>query len=65
MRKHFRHREANAIMSHGVQLPDLFDSLSPQEAQRDFLHKLEMIRSLRLKLLGKIRSSDAINRVTV
>jgi hypothetical protein len=65
MRKHFRHREANAIMSHGVQLPDLFDSLSPQEAQREFLHELEMIRSLRLKLLGKIRSSDAINRVTV
>ena len=42
---------ANSIMSHGVQLPDLFDCLSTGEAQREFLHELEIIRSLSLKLL--------------
>jgi len=42
---------ANSIMSHGVQLPDIFDCLSAEEAQREFLHELEIIRSLSLKLL--------------
>ena len=51
VRKHLRSREANAIMSHGVQLPDLFESLEVEEAQREFLHELEKIRGLCLKLL--------------
>ena len=55
-RKRLRNREANAIMSHGVQLPDPFDSLSPEEAQREFCHELETMRSLCLKLLEKGRS---------
>ena len=59
VRKHFRNREANTIMSHGVQLPDLFDCLSVEEAQREFLHELEKIRSLCLKLLDKARLRDA------
>ena len=51
VRKHLRNKEANAIMSHGVQLPDLFESLEVEEAQREFFHELEKIRGLCLKLL--------------
>jgi hypothetical protein len=64
VRTHFRSREANAIMSHGVQLPDLFDCLSPEEAQREFCHELETMRSLCLKLLEKGRSSRVGDRAT-
>jgi hypothetical protein len=64
VRKHLRSREANAIMSHGVQLPDLFDSLSPEEAQREFCHELETLRSLCLKLLEKGRSARVDDRAT-
>jgi hypothetical protein len=64
VRKHLRNREANAIMSHGVQLPDLFDSLPPEEAQREFCHELETMRSLCLKLLEKGRSAKVGDRVT-
>ena len=53
VRKHLRSKQANAIMSHGVQLPDLFDCLPAEEAQREFFHELETIRSLCLKLLEK------------
>ena len=42
-------------MSHGVQLPDLFTCLPAEEAQREFLHELETMRSLCLKLLDKER----------
>jgi hypothetical protein len=55
VQKHFRRKEAQIIMSHGIQLPDLFDSLSPEEAQRELYHELEAMRSLCLKLLGKGR----------
>ena len=51
VRKYLRNREANAIMSHGVQLPDLFESLEAEEAQRELFHELEEIRRLCLKLL--------------
>jgi len=56
VQKQLRKREAKAIMSHGVQLPDLFDSLSADEARREFYHELEMIRVLCLKIIGDIRS---------
>jgi hypothetical protein len=46
-------------MSRGVQLPDLFDSLLPEEAQRELYQELETIRSLCLKLLGKRRSRSS------
>jgi hypothetical protein len=59
VQKHFRQKEANAIMSHGVQLPDLFEWLSAEEAQREFYHELETIRSFCLKLLEKKRSPSA------
>ena len=59
VRKHFQSREANMVMSHGVQLPDLFESLPAEEAQREFLHELEQIRALCLQLLERERSSEA------
>jgi hypothetical protein len=62
VRKHLRSKEANAIMSHGVQLPDLFDCLSPEEAQREFYHELETMRALCLTLLEKERSSGSAGR---
>jgi len=63
VRKHFRQKAANTIMSHGVQLPDLFESLSVEEAQRKFYHELEIMRSLCLQLLEKKRSSSGATRV--
>ncbi|MBI2503094.1 MAG: hypothetical protein HYW07_07650 [Candidatus Latescibacteria bacterium] len=63
VRRHFRNKEANAVMSHGVQLPDLFDSLSAEEAQREFYRELEAIRSLCLRLLEKERPASAAVRV--
>ena len=60
--KHLRNRQANAILSHGVQSPDLFDSLSPEGAQREFCQELEKMRSLCLKLIEKGRSARIDNR---
>jgi hypothetical protein len=51
-------------MSHGVQLPDLFDCLPADEAQREFFHELETIRSLCLTILEKGRSLGIANRAT-
>jgi hypothetical protein len=65
VRKHLRNREANTIMSHGVQLPDLFDSLPTEEAQREFYHELETMRSLCLKLLEKQRSPGMTEQARV
>lgn len=62
VRTHLRSREANAVMSHGVQLPDLFDCLPTEEAQREFYHELETIRALCLKLLEKARSPGIPDR---
>ena len=42
---------AEEVMSHGVQLPDLFDALPTEKAQREFHRELATIRSLCLKLL--------------
>lgn len=64
VRKHFRNKQANAIMSHGVQLPDLFEALSGKEASREFFHELETIRSLCMNLLAEKRVTKAVNRVT-
>ena len=38
------------IVSHGVQLPDLFAWLPVEEAQREFYHELETLHSLCLQL---------------
>ena len=52
VRKHLRGKVADQIMSHGVQLPDLFDMLPADEAQREYQRELATMRSLCLKLLG-------------
>ena len=44
-------KTADRVMSHGVQLPDLFDGLPTNEAQREFLHELTTMKALCLKLL--------------
>lgn len=62
VQKHFRKKEANAIMSRGVQLLDLFDCLPGEAARREFYHELEAIRTLCLKLLDKKRSPRAADR---
>jgi hypothetical protein len=51
VRKHLRDKAADAIMSHGVQLPDLFEALSTKEAHREFQRELATMRTLCLKLL--------------
>jgi hypothetical protein len=51
VRKQLRDKIADAIMSHGIQLPDLFAVLPPEEAQREFQRELATIRALCLKLL--------------
>lgn len=57
VKKKLHNRTADAIMSHGVQLPDLFDLLPAAEAQREFYHELEIMRGLCLQLLAKQRNS--------
>ena len=64
VKKHLRSKAAETIMSHGVQLPDLFDSLPAEEAQREFFQELETIRSLCLDILEKTRHAGAAVRAT-
>lgn len=52
VRQHLRERVADEVMSHGVQLPDLFEALPAQEAQREFQRELATMRSLCLTLLA-------------
>ena len=56
VREHFQSRVADAIMSRGVQLPDLFEHLPPEEAQRAFFCELEEMRALCLQLLEEERA---------
>ena len=51
VRKHLKEKIADQIMSHGVQLPDLFDALPAEEAQREFQREVTTMHSLCLKLL--------------
>lgn len=46
---------AEEVMSHGVQLPDLFDVLPTEKAQHEFNRELATIRSLCLQLLAEER----------
>jgi hypothetical protein len=50
-------------MSHGVQLPDLFEALSADEASREFFHELETMRSLCMSLLATKRANRVSKRV--
>ncbi|MGH7227051.1 MAG: hypothetical protein ACRELF_27865, partial [Gemmataceae bacterium] len=51
VRKRLRDKIADEIMSRGVQLADLFDSLPTDEAQREFQRELAIMRGMCLKLL--------------
>jgi hypothetical protein len=53
VRKKLRDKVADQIMSHGVQLHDLFEALPEREAQQEFQRELGMIRSLCLQLLER------------
>ena len=55
VRNQLRDATADAIMSHGVQLPDLFDILPTEEAHREFQRELATMRALCLKLLEEKR----------
>jgi hypothetical protein len=48
-------------MHRGAQLPDVFDCLPPEEAQRELYHEIETMRSVCLKLLRKGRSRSNAN----
>lgn len=52
VRKQLGNKVVDEIMSRGVQLADLFDTLSAEEAQREFQRELAAMRLLCLKLLG-------------
>lgn len=53
VRKQLRDKVADEIMSHGVQLADLFDSLPAEEAQREFQRELALMQAMCLKLLNQ------------
>jgi hypothetical protein len=53
IRKRFKKGVADQVMGHGVQLPDLFEALSPEEAYREFQKELATMRALCLKLLDE------------
>ena len=55
VRKNLHDKRADKIMSHGVQLPDLFSVLPAEEAHLEFHRELATMRSLCLKLLGDKR----------
>jgi hypothetical protein len=56
VRKKLRDETADEIMSRGVQLEDLFETLPEQEAQQEFQRELSAIRSLCLELIGQHRA---------
>jgi len=55
VRRDLTERRAEAIMSHGVQLADLFDALPGEQAQQEFQRELAAIRSLCLSILEEKR----------
>jgi hypothetical protein len=53
--KTLKNRAANDVMGRGVQLADLFDGLPPDEAHRQFVHELSVMRALCVKLMERDR----------
>lgn len=51
VRNQLQDKLADRVMSHGVQLADLFDAMPMDEAHREFQHELEQMRRLCLQLL--------------
>lgn len=63
VRRALGNRTADAIIARGVRLPDLFDVLPAEEAQREFYQELETMRVLALKLLAQQQPSDRTSRI--
>ncbi len=57
VRKKLRVKAADAIMSRGIQLPDLFDALPAEQAHCEFNRELAVLRNLCLELLGRKRTA--------
>lgn len=55
VRSELADRNADAVMSCGVQLPDLFDVLPPDKAQHEFERELAAMRSLCVSILEQKR----------
>lgn len=53
VRKELGDKLADEIMSHGVQLQDLFSVLPEREAQKEFQRELASIRSLCMQLMER------------
>ena len=53
VKKSLKNRIADQIMGRGVQLPDLFDALSPDEAARELRQELHAIQDLCRSLLHR------------
>jgi hypothetical protein len=53
VKQNLKNRTANEIMSRGVQLPDLFDALAPDEAARELRQELHIIQKLSRELLHR------------
>lgn len=51
VRQQLRDRTADEIMSRGVQLPDLFEVLPTEKAQREFQREMTALHTLCLRLL--------------
>ena len=55
VRQEIAERNADVIMSHGVQLADPFDALPSEEAQLEFQRELATMRALCLNILEEKR----------
>lgn len=58
VKKSLKNRAANEIMGRGVQLPDLFDTLTPDEAARELRQELHIIQDLCRSLLHRTPLAD-------
>jgi hypothetical protein len=56
VRAQLRNKAADEVMGRGVQLPDLFEVLPAEQAQRECQRELAAMRSACLKLLERRRS---------
>lgn len=57
VRRELHDRTADEIMGHGVQLPDLFDTLPVEAAQSEFQRELAALRLLCLGMLDDRRQA--------
>lgn len=55
VRRQLRHTVADEIMGRGVQLPDIFDALPVEEAQREFQREIAALRALCLTMFDDPR----------